>query len=146
MQNQLRIFSGDELLKGFEELWSTLDTFSKLPDCFVDGNFPPTNILMDEEGNYTIQMAVAGYPEDKIASSFKDDYLTVSLTPDEDFFKGYQVKMHGFRNTKASRKVYVPSKDFEVAKADATTKNGVLTIKIPRKPEAKPFNINIKPE
>lgn len=148
MHSQIRvfpggIFSGNEFLDAFEEMWTAMNAVSRLPECLISGDFPPTNILVDDEENYIIQMSVAGYPEDGVDLSFKDDYLTVRLTPDEHQFEGYKVKMKGFRTSKAERKVLVPAKDFDVQKAEATVKEGVLIIKIPRKEEAKPLSISI---
>lgn len=139
------VFGTPDFLDVFEEMWETMGAVSRLPECLVTGDFPPTNILVDDKDeNYVIQMSVAGYPENGVDISFKDDYLTVKLNPDEHMFDGYKVKMKGFRTSKAERRIYVPAKEFDINKADAETSNGVLTIKIPRKPESKPFNINIK--
>jgi len=149
MQSHVRVvpggFSGIGFLDVFDEMWAALDSVSRLPECLITGDFPPTNILVDDkEENLVIQMSVAGYPENGVDISFKDDYLSVKLTPDEDLFKGYKVKMKGFRTSKAERKVYVPAKEFDVASSKADTLNGVLTITIPRKEEAKPITIGIE--
>ena len=148
MQSHVRVipggFSGMDFMGVFEEMWAAMNSVSRLPECLITGDFPPTNILVDEkEENLIIQMSVAGYPDDGVDISYKDDYLSVKLTPSEDLFKGFKVKMKGFRTSKAERKVYVPSKEFDVASSKADTKQGVLTITIPRKEEAKPISIGI---
>jgi HSP20 family protein len=148
MYNHVRVFPGSMIrgtvLEAFEEMWNLIEPVSRFPEGLVCGDFPPMNIMADKDDNLVIQMAIAGYPNDGVDLSYKDDYLTVKLTPEEKSLDEYKVKMKGIRSSKAERKIAVPSKDFNVAKAEATQKNGVLTIKIPRKEEAKPLAITIK--
>ena len=135
---------GDDFLNVFEDMWDTMNVVSRLPNCLVTGDFPPTNILVDDKENYIIQMSVTGYPEEGVELNFKDNYLTVIVTPDEKQFEGYKVKMRGMRTSKAERKFLIPSSDFDVANSEAAVKNGMLTIKIPRREEAKPISIKVK--
>jgi HSP20 family protein len=139
---------------GFEGLESAFRMFdavmgsmgeavSQFPASLVSGDFPPTNILTDKDENLVIQMSVAGYPDDGIALSYKDEYLIVSCTPSESQFEGLTLKMRGIRNSKGQKKILVPSAEFDVSQADATRVDGILTIKIPRKEEAKPVSIPI---
>lgn len=145
---RIRVFPGsmigESLLDAFEEMWNLSDAVSRFPEGLVCGDFPPMNIMADEDENLVIQMAIAGYPQDGVDLSYKDDYLTVKLTPEESPLKGFKVKMKGIRSSKAERRIAVPSKEFDANKAEASNKDGILTIKIPRKEEAKPFSIKVK--
>ncbi len=148
LSSRVRVFPtsslmGDDFLSVFGDMWETMNVVSRLPNCLVTGDFPPTNILVDDKENYIIQMAVTGYPDEGVDIAFKDNYLTVSVTPDEKQFEGYKIKMRGMRTTRAERKFLIPSSDFDVANSEAAIKNGMLTIKIPRREEAKPINIKV---
>jgi HSP20 family molecular chaperone IbpA len=147
--SRIKVFPGSSYLGGleclFDEIWGSVnDTVSHFPEGLVCGEFPPTNMLADEDENLVIQMSVAGYPEDGVDISYKDEYLVVTVTPDEHQFDKFKVKMKGIRNSKAQKKILVPAKDFDVNSSTATTEKGILTIKIPRKEEAKPILIPIK--
>ena len=147
---RIRVFPGSFGLGGleglFEDMWDAVETVSSFPQGLVCGDFPPTNILADKDDNLVLQMSVAGYPEDGVELSYKDEFLVITMTPDEKQFEGYKLKMRGIRNSKAQKKILVPSKDFNVDSAEASTKNGILTMKIPRKEEAKPKTIKITKE
>ena len=128
----------------FDEMFFNLgEAVSQLPQGLVCGEFPPTNIMADKDDNLVIQMSVAGYPDDGVDISYRDEYIVVTLTPDEHLFDGFKVKMQGLKNSKAQKKVFAPQKDFVAASATAITKNGILTIMVPRKAEAKPQAILI---
>lgn len=128
----------------FDEMFFSLGgAVSQLPQGLVCGEFPPTNIMADKDDNLIIQMSVAGYPDDGVDITYKDEYIVVTLTPDEHLLDDYNVKMQGLKNSKAQKKVFAPQKDFDVTAASAVTKNGIITITVPRKPEAKPQTIPI---
>lgn len=151
LNSRVRVFPGasplgDDFLDAFEEMMRMVEPISRLPECLVQGNFPPTNIITDKDENFIIQMSVAGYPESGVDISFKDEHLVVRLTPDEKQFEGYTVKMKGIRSSKAEKSILIPSTKFDIQKAEAASKNGILTIKIPTKEEAKPFTIPIHKE
>lgn len=151
MSNYVKVFPttnllGNEFWGAFEDMWKMVEPISKLPECLVSGDFPPTNIMTDKDDNYIIQMSIAGYPENGIDISFQDEYLIVKLTPADNQFEGFNMKMHGIRSSKAERKIFIPSKKFNAQATEASTKDGILTIKIPTKEEAKPFTIPINKE
>jgi HSP20 family molecular chaperone IbpA len=128
----------------FDEVMGSMgEAVSQFPSNLVCGDFPPTNILTDKDENFVIQMSIAGYPDDGITLSYKDEYLIVNCIPSESQFEGLTLKMRGIRNSKAQKKILVPSAEFEIDKAVANSVNGILTIQIPRKEEAKPVSIPI---
>jgi HSP20 family molecular chaperone IbpA len=134
----------EEAFRMFHEMMGSMgEAVSQFPANLVCGDFPPTNIITDKDENFIVQMSVAGYPEDGVVLSYKDEYLVVTCTPDEKQFDGLTVKMRGIRNSKGQKKILVPSAEFDVNKANAATKEGILTIMIPRKEEAKPVSIPI---
>ena len=138
----------DEAFAFLESLLDSAPNFTdfvpKLPNSVCNGQFPPSNMSTDEDGTLHVEVAVAGYSEKEVSLSFEDRHLIVTLNPEEKKapFKWLQ---KGIKNSKATIKFLVHDR-FDENTIDAKTKDGILSITMKVKEEAKPKTIEIKKE
>lgn len=63
---------------GFDRLLTTLDEFDTMLNSGKSfATYPPYNVVRHNNGNYSIEVAVAGFARDEIEISVKEDKLTV---------------------------------------------------------------------
>ena len=77
--SRIKVFPGSFGLGGLDEVFSDIffnigEVMSCMPQGIICGELPPTNILADNNDNLVIQLAVAGYPDEGITISYKDEY------------------------------------------------------------------------
>ncbi len=121
---------------------SMLDTFFN--DTPFWNNNVPTVDIREEEDKYLLEAEMPGIDEKDINVKIENDLLTISTEKDEkneEKKEGYVLKER--RSSSFSRSFVLP-KGIDREKIEATMKNGVLTLDIPKAPEAKPKNITIK--
>jgi HSP20 family protein len=122
-----------------------LDAFLRRPlgvDFGDFGVFPPTNIFRDKDG-IVVRSEVPGLAPDAINISVERNTLTISgerrpETPAKGSFHRRERQFGKF-----SRSLRLPV-DLEGEKASAEFRDGVLTIRIPKREEAKPKQVLIK--
>jgi HSP20 family protein len=106
------------------------------------GVFPPLNVFADKE-HAIVRMEVPGVaPEDL---SIKAEARTLTVSGKRDFSTPENGSFHRReRNVgEFSRSIQLPE-DVDLSKAEATVKNGMLTVRIPKREEAKPRTITVK--
>lgn len=135
---------------------NTLSLFNPAftPDIFdvFDRNFGTTTPSVDvrETGDaYIMDMDLPGRSEKDVEISLKDRVLSIASvqeakteekTKDED---GCEYLIRERRSSSFSRRFTLPE-DIDTEKVEANFRNGVLTITIPRRPEAQARQITIK--
>lgn len=130
----------EEFLKDFSNIAP-----SKLPDIFVDSKFPPCNILKKEDNSLEYEFAVAGIKMNEIDIIFDNDHLILTITPEKKEEQDDKIKYRqlGIRRSKSISKFFVPISHYDVEKATASLRDGILSISIPTKEIAKPRAIKI---
>lgn len=130
----------DKFFVGFEDQF---DRMSKLHDDLTKNipNYPPYNIRKNDENNYTIEIAVAGFGKSEIDIEIDDGKLIVrgNTASDEDdnfIFKG-------IANRAFTRAFAI---DDQMVVRDAELFNGMLKIVLERLiPEhKKPVKVNVR--
>jgi len=58
---------------GFDHIFNELDNISK----HAQDSYPPHNVVKEDELQYVLEMAVAGFKEDDISIELKDNILTI---------------------------------------------------------------------
>jgi HSP20 family protein len=106
------------------------------------GVYPAVNVFTDREG-YVLRMEVPGVAPEGLEIETQGRTLRVSgkreiKTPGEGSFHRRERAVGEF-----SRSLQLPA-DLDVARADASCKHGMLTIRIPKNKEAKPQQISVK--
>jgi len=108
-------------------------------------SFIPSMDVLEEKDAYVVKLEAPGMTKDDIEISMEDGVLFVRgekklETVDEKEGKYHVIER---RSGKFYRSVVLPQA-VEVGGIGAEFKDGVLTVKLPKKPEAKPHKIQIK--
>jgi molecular chaperone IbpA len=90
-------------------------------------NFPPYNVIKNDEDNYTIELAIAGYKPEEIDVTIQDGWLHIvgEKTTDAEVTYLHQ----GISNRRFTRQFKLS--DY-VEVRDAGVQNGMLTIQLQR--------------
>ena len=106
------------------------------------GVFPPVNVFSDPDG-YVVKLEVPGIAPDQISIEGNGRTLTISGKRSVEVPEGGSFHRRERDAGQFSRSLQLPE-DLDVGRAEATCKHGVLTIRIPKREEAKPRQISIK--
>lgn len=141
---------------------NTLGSFDKLFDS-VFGNVPgwdarkPAVDIRADEHTYTIDADLPGLTEEQIDVRVEENLLVIS-TVDQNERSAHESNGDGSngshgdradgyilreRRTTGFHRSFSLPKDADAAKIEASYRNGVLTVVLPKKPEAKPRQIKI---
>ncbi|MDC3091277.1 Hsp20 family protein [Rickettsiales bacterium] len=140
MQNNITTLDRNRLMPftvGFDQLFDKL--YGLENNSF---GFPPYNISKNDEYNYTIEMALAGYNKKDINVELKEGELSITSTKDDETIDS-SIIHKGISNKNFLRKFTLSD---EVHVKNAEMKDGMLFIRLERIiPEhRKPKTINIK--
>ena len=139
-----RMFATMDLLrKGrLARLFSDFDRFPRLGgDWFVEGNTPRTN-LYDSGDKFEIRAEVPGLTQADLNVKIQGNYLEISGTRKADKPEGYSAHRTERGAIAFSRSFTLPA-EVDADKVEATLKNGVLTLSMPKAEAAKPKQISI---
>lgn len=129
----------------FANIVKAAEPVSRLPTNIVSSSFPPADIYEEDSGELVLELAVAGYSEKDISIKFEDNHLNLQL---EAFVspEGRKYIQKGIKGCKYQTKYYIPVSKYEVGKAEAKIKDGILSVRIPVREESKPRVMTIKVE
>ena len=132
----LPVFKTRSLPGIFDELFSG----NLLPNFIEEGAWkstPAVNIYENNE-KFEIEIAAPGLEKDDFKIDLKDEYLTVSSEKKDEKVEKERGKVvrSEFRYSSFQRSFSLPH-EIDIAAINATHKNGVLTIKLPKKIEYK---------
>ena len=105
------------------------------------GVYPPVNVFVDREG-YVLRMEIPGITQESLQIETRGRGLVISgrreiKAPANGSFHRRERGAGDF-----SRVLQLPS-DVDPTRAQATLKNGILTLRIPKREEAKPRQITV---
>lgn len=106
------------------------------------GVFPPANIFSDREG-YVIRLEVPGLRPEDITVEAHGNTLTVSGKRDTGAVARGSFHRRERWSGEFSRSFQLPP-DLDPSKAQATYSKGILTIRVPKREEAKPRAIPVQ--
>jgi HSP20 family protein len=134
----------DALLSLQRELDRTFEKSTPGFDLGVSGRgvFPPTNVFSDTDG-YLVRLEVPGVAPESLTIESHGRTLTISGKRETSAPEGASFHRHERNSGEFSRSLQL-SNDLDLTKAEATCKHGMLTVRIPKKEEAKPRQIAIK--
>ena len=126
--------------------------FNEVFDELFNGNFtrhlqastqgyPVADIYRDDDGSTVLEFALAGFKRKELPIDVQPDKraITVAGTAHEDNEKRQRIARRNFTRT------YVNYDDnLDLSGAVANFENGLLTIRVPQRPEVKPLSIEIK--
>ncbi len=118
---------------GFDRLASALDSASRLDDSAY--SYPPYNIERTGEDSYRIVMAVAGFADDELDVTAKENTLTITGKKAAGEDEQTKYLHRGIANRAFERRFDLA--DY-IKVAGANLENGLLTVELLREvPEAK---------
>lgn len=103
--------------------------------------YPVTDIYTDEQGNSTIELALAGFTKDQLTIEVKDRGITICAEAgvgDDDSSKR-RIARRSFTKT-----YYDYSNKLDLERINAKFENGLLVVKVPPILEAQPQRIDIE--
>src|SRR5262245_33792796 len=106
------------------------------------GTFPPMNVFSDADG-YTVRMEIPGVNPENVAIEFSGRTLTISGKRETDMPENVSFHRRERSGTEFSRSLQLPV-DLDLEHVEASCKHGMLTIRVPKKAEAKPRQITVK--
>lgn len=106
------------------------------------GAFPPMNVFGDED-HVVVRMEVPGVAPEAIEIKSQGRTLTVAGKRELPIPEGASLHRCERGRGEFSRSIELPA-DLDLGRAEATCKLGLLTIRIPRREEAKPRTITIQ--
>ncbi len=122
----------------FDRLFDSI--FSTMPG-WTGSKFPVD--IRSEENEYVIEADLPGLLEDRINVRVEDNLLVIESQTEEvkeEAADNYIVRERG---TRAFYRSFALPKDADHGKIEGTYRNGVLTVTVAKKPEAKPRQIKI---
>ncbi len=106
------------------------------------GVYPPVNVFSNK-GGYFVKMEVPGLALDQLTIEAHGRTLTIRGKRDVSAPQGGSFHRRERSRGEFSRSVQLPT-DLDLARAEASYKQGMLTVHIPKREEAKPRQITIK--
>ncbi len=106
------------------------------------GVFPAVNVFADKE-DYVVRMEVPGVAPEQLNIETHGRTLTVSGTRENGAPENGSFHRRERGRGQFSRSLQLPA-DLDVTRAEASCKNGMLTIRVPKREEAKPRQITVK--
>jgi len=102
--------------------------------------YPVADIYRDDDGSTILEFALAGFKKKELSIDIQPDKRSITITGqvDENNEKRQRIARRNFTRT------YVNYDDnLDLAEAKASFENGLLTVKVPQRPEIKPVSIQI---
>lgn len=106
------------------------------------GVSPAVNVFSDRDG-YMVRMEVPGMSPEQINTESHGRTLTISGKRESGAPQGGSFHRRERSSGQFSRSLQLPA-DLDLSRAEASYKQGMLTVRIPKKEEAKPRQITIK--
>jgi HSP20 family protein len=103
---------------------------------------PPADVYEDPEG-ITLQLDVPGVGKDRLNLQANKNTLLIEGTARLNMPEGMTALYADIRST-LYRRSFVLSDELEGDKTEASLKDGVLTVRIPKRAEVKPRRIEVK--
>jgi HSP20 family molecular chaperone IbpA len=103
--------------------------------------YPVADIYRDDDGSTVLEFALAGFTREELDINVQPGERTITITgtANENNEKRSRIARRNFTRT------YVNYDDnLDLTQAEATFENGLLSVRVPTRPEAKPLVIDIK--
>lgn len=139
-------FGFNDAFNLFEKMFNNIEGFWCMDDSkpiYSCAPFPPTDVYVKENKDLVFKFAVAGYGEDAIKLDFNDDYMVMKIEKEEKEEKEKHYLRKGIKYSKVEERYYVPSMKYDRDNVEASLRDGILTVMIPAREEAKPKTIKI---
>jgi len=103
---------------------------------------PPADIFEDAEG-ITLQLDMPGVSKDRLEIQAEKSNLVIEGSAQIDMPQGMEALYAEVRST-LFRRSFTLSSELEAEKIDASLKDGVLTLRVPKRAELRPRKIEVR--
>ena len=129
-------------------LWNDMDRlfnnfFEDLPQ---DGFYATRVDVREDEGRYLLEAEIPGFSEKDVDVKVDDNLLTISSVNVENSGKTEARYLVRERKIREFSRSFVLPKDVDNEKISGSFSNGILTLTMEKRPEAKPRQIEIRQE
>lgn len=103
--------------------------------------YPVADIYRDDDGSTVLEFALAGFKRNELNIDVQPDKRTITITgtASEDNTKRSRIARRNFSRT------YVNYDDnLDLTHAQASFEDGLLSVRVPQRPEVQPLSINIE--
>ena len=103
--------------------------------------YPVADIYRDDDGSTVLEFALAGFKKKELAIDIQPDKRSITITgkANEENSKRQRIARRNFTRT------YVNYDDnLDLSNAKAAFNDGLLTVRVPQRPEANPVSISIE--
>ena len=123
----------------FDDLFDAMD-FPTLMSRTTKG-YPVADLYQDDTGDTIMEFALAGFTKEDLNIEIKPEKNTITVSAQ----RGDEADMSRRIARRSFTKTYVNyDNNLDLSNTTAEFSNGLLTLVLPRKNEAKPLNIQIK--
>ena len=138
-----RMFGAMDLLRNrMDRVFSDLDRSYLYPPAFtLVANSPRTNLL-EKRDHFEVQAEVPGISKEDLNIKIQGNYLEISGKRSVDPLEGYKAHRNERCGSGFSRSFTLPD-EVEAEKVEATLKDGILFLTLPKADTAKPIQIAI---
>jgi HSP20 family protein len=131
------------LSDAFDHLFRESFVFPSLLERLGDGFSSVTCDVHEADNAYIVQMALPGINPDKVEIRVLGHQMTIKGSYEIPSVEGAATLRKGLMTGEFSEVVSVPA-EVEGDKAEATYKNGILTVTLPKAPHAEPKAIKVQ--
>ncbi len=123
----------------FDNFFNDGDLFSNVLKQSTKG-YPVADIYRDDDGSTVLEFALAGFKREELSIDVKPDKrsITVTGTAQDQNEKRKRIARRNF-----SRQYINYDDNLDLTKTRASFEDGLLTVKVPQRPELKPLSIDI---
>ena len=124
----------------FDNFFNDGDLFSNVLKQSTKG-YPVADIYRDDDGSTVLEFALAGFKKKELAIDIQPDKRSITITgkANEENSKRQRIARRNFTRT------YVNYDDnLDLSNAKAAFNDGLLTVRVPQRPEVKPVSISIE--
>ena len=138
-----RMFGAMDLLRTkMDRIFDDFDrSFAYGPALTITSNSPRTNLLENGD-NFEVQAEVPGIAKEDLNIKIQGNYLEISGKRSVDAPEGYKTHRNERGANTFSRSFTLPD-DIDAEKVEATLKDGILYLILPKSEAAKPKQITI---
>lgn len=125
--------------------WMEFNSFFdsiKFPTIEFKDTYPPSNLSVDENGTFILQVAVTGFEKDKISVQRKGTKLIIKALIEKSEIKSKEIWKK--LKIKDFEVVYQCPEEINLDQIEVSILNGILEIKMPLKEEEQPIELKIK--
>ena len=103
--------------------------------------YPVADIYRDDDGSTVLEFALAGFKKKELAIDIQPDKRSITITgkAGEGNSKRQRIARRNFTRTYVNY-----DNNLDLSNAKAQFENGLLTVRVPQRPEVKPVSINIQ--